>query len=234
MRTNLARNRLVFKQYYIQPWLYNKVEEKKIIADDFGIETLSDTELNEKKLDFEREAIPHMKLLYNYALKISSDRLDADDLFQDTYLRAFRFFHKFEKGSNCKAWLFRIMKNCYINKYRKDKKRSSTVDIDEVQNFYDSIRKDVVEPHDLEFEIYSKLFDDEITTALESLKDDYKTVLILCDLEGLSYEEIAEFIGCPVGTVRSRLFRGRKLLQQKLYQYAISRGFATDNSFSNN
>ena len=233
MRTNLAKSNTAYKQYYVRPLSY-KAEESKIIDDDFSIEKQTSAEMIKKKQDFEAEALPHMELLYNYAKKISADRPDADDLFQDTYLRAFRLFHKFEKGSNCKAWLFRIMKNCFINKYRKDKKKLGTVDIDDIQNFYDSIRRDVVAPHDLEFEIYSKLFDDEMTVALESLKDDYKTVLILCDIEGLSYEEIAEFIDCPVGTVRSRLFRGRKLLQEKLYQYALSRGYTTDNSFSSN
>jgi RNA polymerase sigma-70 factor (ECF subfamily) len=233
MRANPARNRLVFKQYYVQPWLY-KVEEKKNIADNFEIENVSDVELSNRKSDFEREAIPHMKLLYNYAMKISGDRLDADDLIQETYLRAYRFYHTFKKGTNCKAWLYRIMKNCYINKYRKDKKEPSMVDYDEIPNFYDSIRKDAVAINNLEFEIYSKLFDDELTSALSSLKDEYKTVLILCDLEGLSYEEIAEFLNIPVGTVRSRIFRSRKILQQKLYRYALSRGFTSDNSFSNN
>ncbi len=200
---------------------YSEIEEGKL-------EDLSPGELEERKRSFAEEAEPHMKLLYNYALRMTGDQLDADDLLQDTYLRAFRFFHKFEKGTNCKAWLFRIMKNCYINKYRKNKKEPTKVDYEDVQNFYDSIKDEVVDPNDLEFKVYSNLLDDELMTALNSLQDDYKTVVILCDLEGLSYEEIAEFLECPIGTVRSRLHRGRKILQKKLTDYAKSRGYQVE------
>jgi RNA polymerase sigma-70 factor (ECF subfamily) len=185
-------------------------------------------ELELRKKSFNEEAIPHMKLLYNYALRMTGDQLDADDLLQDTYMRAFRFFHKFEKGTNCKAWLFRIMKNCYINKYRKHKKEPAKVDYEDVQNFYDSIRAEVVDPNDLERKVYSNLLDDDLMNALNSLQDDYKTVVILCDLEGLSYEEISEFLDCPIGTVRSRLHRGRKILQKKLTDYARSRGYEVE------
>ena len=203
-------------------------------SDDFSefedgkLEDLSPADLEERKRNFELEAIPHMKLLYNYALRMTGDQLEADDLLQDTYLRAFRFFHKFEKGTNCKAWLFRIMKNCYINKYRKNKKEPAKVDYEDVQNFYDSIRSEVVDPNDLEFKVFSNLLDDDLMNALNSLQDDYKTVVILCDLEGLSYEEIAEFLDCPIGTVRSRLHRGRKILQKKLVEYAKSRGYKVE------
>ncbi|MGH2574371.1 MAG: sigma-70 family RNA polymerase sigma factor [Ignavibacteria bacterium] len=192
------------------------------------LEDLPESELIQRKKDFEREALPHMKLLYNYALRMSGDQLDADDLLQDTYMRAFKFFHKFEKGTNCKAWLFRIMKNCYINKYRKNKKEPVKVDYEDVQNFYDSIRAEVVDPNDLEHKVYSNLLDDDVMNALSSLQDDYKTVVILCDLEGLSYEEIAEFLDCPIGTVRSRLHRGRKILQKKLTDYARARGYTIE------
>lgn len=169
-------------------------------AEDNPLDKLNPAELDTRKKDFEKEAVPHMKILYNYALRMAGDQLEADDLVQDTYMRAFRFFHKFERGTNCKAWLFRIMKNCYINKYRKNKKEPSKVDYEDVQNFYDSIRDDVVDPNDLEHKVFSNLLDDEMMNALNSLQDDYKTVVILCDLEGLSYEEIAEFLDVPIGT----------------------------------
>ncbi len=197
-------------------------------GEDNPLDKLSPQELEARKRDFEKEAIPHMKILFNYALRMSGDQLEADDLVQDTYMRAFRFFHKFERGTNCKAWLFRIMKNCYINKYRKNKKEPSKVDYEDVQNFYDSIRDDVVDPNDLEHKVFSNLLDDEMMNALNSLQDDYKTVVILCDLEGLSYEEIAEFLDVPIGTVRSRLHRGRKILQKKLQDYAKSRGYSVE------
>ena len=197
-------------------------------GEDNPLDKLTPAELEARKRDFETEAVPHMKILYNYALRMSGDQLEADDLVQDTYMRAFRFFHKFERGTNCKAWLFRIMKNCYINKYRKNKKEPSKVDYEDVQNFYDSIRDDVVDPNDLEHKVFSNLLDDEMMSALNSLQDDYKTVVILCDLEGLSYEEIAEFLDVPIGTVRSRLHRGRKILQKKLQDYARSRGYSVE------
>ena len=196
--------------------------------EDAKLEGLSERDLKKRKEDFDREAMPHMKLLYNYALRMSGDREDADDLVQDTYMRAFKFFHKFEKGTNCKAWLFRIMKNCYINRYRKNKKEPPKVDYEDVQNFYDSIRSELVDPNDLEQKVFANLLDDDVMNALNSLQDDYKTVVILCDLEGLSYDEISEFLDCPIGTVRSRLHRGRKILQNKLTEYAKDKGHAVE------
>lgn len=188
-------------------------------------EEVSEEQLAKRRSEFEKEAMPHMNLLQNYAFRMLGNRLDADDLVQETYLRAFRFFDKFEKGTNCKAWLFRIMKNLFINKYRKRQKEPGTVDYDEIENFYDTIKSDRVETNDLQEKMFSNLLDDDVTNALNSLQDDFKTVVILCDLEGLSYEEIAEFVQCPIGTVRSRLHRGRKLLQQKLLEYARERGY---------
>jgi RNA polymerase sigma-70 factor (ECF subfamily) len=177
------------------------------------------------KEEFEKEAMPHMNLLHNYAFKMTGNELDADDLVQDTYLRAFRFFHKFEKGTNCKAWLFRIMKNLFINDYRKNQKQPNKVDYDEIENFFEIIKSDKLDSNDLQEKVFSNLLDDELTEALNSMQDDFKTVVILCDIEGLSYEEIADFVKCPIGTVRSRLHRGRKMLQQKLLEYAKTRGY---------
>jgi RNA polymerase sigma-70 factor, ECF subfamily len=186
---------------------------------------LSDEELLIQKEEFEREAMPHMSLLHNYAYKMTGNELDADDLVQDTYLRAYRFFHKFEKGTNCKAWLFRIMKNLFINNYRKNQKQPNKVDYDEIENFFETIKSDKLDSNDLQEKVFANLLDDELTRALNSMQDDFKTVVILCDIEGLSYEEIADFVQCPIGTVRSRLHRGRKMLQQKLLSYAKKRGY---------
>ncbi|MBP9095921.1 MAG: sigma-70 family RNA polymerase sigma factor [Ignavibacteria bacterium] len=191
---------------------------------------LSKEELQKLREEFNKEAMPHMKLLHNYAYRMTNNQLDADDLVQETYLRAFRFFHKFERGTNCKAWLFRIMKNLYINNYRKAQKEPGKVDYEEVENFFDSIRSEKIDSNDLQQKVFSNLLDDELLIALNSLQDDFKTVVILCDLEGLSYEEIAEFLNCPVGTVRSRLHRGRKLLQMKLADYARNKGYDVDNN----
>jgi RNA polymerase sigma-70 factor (ECF subfamily) len=181
-----------------------------------------------KQEEFEREALPHMDLLYNYALRMTGNPDDADDLVQETYLKAFRFWDKYEKGTNIRAWLFRIMKNSYINRYRKETKEPDTVDYEEVQNFYNTIRAESADPNDLQEKIFGGLLEDEVARALESLPEDFRTVVILCDIEGLSYEEIAEFVDCPIGTVRSRLHRGRKMLQAKLHAYAKNRGYIPD------
>jgi RNA polymerase sigma-70 factor, ECF subfamily len=180
---------------------------------------------NQLYADFEREAIPHMDALYNFALKMTGDSDDADDLVQETFLKAFRFFDKFEKGTNCKAWLFRIMKNTYINNYRKNSKEPDKVDYDEVENFYENIKASSTDSAHLAKEIYDNLLDDEISGAISSLPEDFRTVIILCDIEGLTYDEIADFIDCPVGTVRSRLHRARKMLFTKLYDYADDKGY---------
>lgn len=178
-----------------------------------------------KQREFEREALPHMDVLYNFALRTTGNADDAQDLLQETYLKAFRFWDKYEKGTNIRAWMFRIMKNSYINRYRKETKEPDKVDYEDIENFYNSIRADHTDSNDLQEKIFSGLLGDEVARALESIPEDFRTVVILCDIEGLTYEEIAEFIECPIGTVRSRLHRGRKLLQAKLMEYAKSQGY---------
>lgn len=184
---------------------------------------------DDKKLheEFEREAVPHMDSLYNYALKMTGDSDDASDLIQETYLKAFRFWDKFEKGTNCKAWLFRIMKNTYINTYRKETKEPDKVDYEDIENFYENIKPSSTDSAHLEKDIYDNLLDDELSGAISSLPEDFRTVVILCDIEGYTYDEIAEFIDCPVGTVRSRLHRARKMLFTKLHKYAADKGYVT-------
>lgn len=190
----------------------------------FGI-VVPDEKQRQLYEDFEREAIPHMDALFNFALKMTGDSDEADDLVQETYLKAFRFFDKFEKGTNCKAWLFRIMKNTYINKYRKETKEPDKVDYEEVENFYENVKPSSTDSAHLEKDIFDNLLDDELSEAINSLPDDFKTVVILCDIEGFTYEEIADFIDVPVGTVRSRLHRARKMLFTKLQKYASERGY---------
>ncbi len=175
--------------------------------------------------EFEREAIPHSDILYNYALRMTGNADDARDLLQETFLKAFRFWDKYEKGTNVRAWLFRIMKNTYINVYRKAVKEPDTVDYNDIQNFYNVIRESSADANDLQEKLFGHLLDDDVTKALEALPEEFRTVVILCDIEGLTYEEIAEFVECPVGTVRSRLHRGRKLLYANLFEYAKKRGF---------
>ncbi|PLX28625.1 MAG: RNA polymerase subunit sigma [Ignavibacteria bacterium] len=181
--------------------------------------------LRKRHLDFEREALPHMDALYHFALRMTSDPDEANDLLQETYLKAYRFFDKFEQGTNCKAWLFRIMKNSFINIYRRTSKEPDKVDYNDVEEFYHSIRAQSTDPNDLEERIFSNILDDDVSTALENLPEEFRTVVILCDIEGFTYEEIADFVECPIGTVRSRLHRGRKMLRATLFDYATQRGF---------
>lgn len=175
--------------------------------------------------DFEKEAIPHMDTLFNFALRMTGDSDEADDLVQETYLKAFRFFDKFERGTNCKAWLFRIMKNTYINSYRKTSREPDKIDYEEVENFYENIKPSSTDSAHLEKEMYDNLLDDELSNAIASLPEDFRTVIILCDIEGFTYDEIADFVDVPVGTVRSRLHRARKMLFANLYEYAADKGY---------
>lgn len=190
------------------------------------------TELNTEELtkqeDFEVEMLPHLDALYNFALRLSSDPNDAEDLVQDTVVKAYRFFNSYEKGTNAKAWLFRILKNSYINKYRKESKQPYKVDYDEVSSFYESIRSERTDTSDLEQLLFRELLDDDITDALENLPEDFRTVVLLCDVENFTYEEIANMLDVPIGTIRSRLHRGRNLLRSELLDYAEKRGYNPD------
>ncbi len=177
-----------------------------------------------KQEDFQNEALPHSDILYNYALRTTGNQDDARDLLQETFLKAYRFWDKYEKGTNVRAWLFRIMKNSYINRYRKESKEPDKVDYGDVENFYNSIRAEYKDTNDLQEKLFGNLLGDEVAKALASIPEDFRTVVILCDIEGLTYEEIAEFIDRPIGTVRSRLHRGRKLLQAQLFEYAKKQG----------
>ncbi len=179
----------------------------------------------QKHEEFQSEAIPHMDILFNYALRLTGNPEDANDLLQETFLKAYRFWDKFEKGTNCRAWLFRIMRNSYINRYRKAVKTPEHVDYDEIKEFYNTIREQSTDANDLSERLYGQLLDDQITTAITGLPEEFRTVVILCDIEGFTYEEAAEFVDCPIGTIRSRLHRGRKLLRDKLFKYAHERGF---------
>ncbi len=191
------------------------------------MQIMAATKKSDRHREFEREALPHTDLLYNYALRMTNNSADADDLLQETFLKAYRFWDKYEPGTNIRAWLFRIMKNSYINRYRKETKEPTTVDYDEVENFYAAVKDRTTEPNDLQETLYGNLLDDDVASAVADLPEDFRTVVILCDIEGLSYEEIAEFVDIPLGTVRSRLHRGRKLLRGKLLDYARKRGYVS-------
>jgi RNA polymerase sigma-70 factor (ECF subfamily) len=180
-----------------------------------------------KRQEFEAEAMPHMQALYNFALRLCRDSEDAADLVQETFLKAFRFFDKFERGTNCKAWLFRILKNSYINRYRKTSKEPDVVGYDVVEDFYETIRDPNIAASAPEEEVFSNAMDDVVARAIEELPEEFRTVIILCDIEEFTYEEIADFVDCPIGTVRSRLHRARKMLASRLYDYARERGYGS-------
>lgn len=182
----------------------------------------------QKQEDFEDEIIPHLDAMYNFALRLTSDPSDAEDLVQDTIVKAYRFFSSYEKGTNAKAWLFRILKNSYINNYRKKSKQPNQVDYDEVSTFYETIRAERTDTSDLEDKMFRDLIDDDISQALEELPEDFRTVVLLCDVEGFTYEEIANMLDVPIGTIRSRLHRGRNLLKAQLQEYAEKRGYQPD------
>lgn len=190
---------------------------------------IEDLELKKKYDDFESEAIPNFPALKSFALKMTNDIDEADDLVQDTMLKAFRFWDKFEKGTNCKAWLFQIMKNSFINNYRKFSKEPNMVDYDDIQNFYETIKSDDVKTQHYQNDAFSDILDDEIVNALSKLPDDFRTIVFLSDIEGYTYDEIADFMDCPIGTVRSRLHRARKMLYSMLYNYAHDKGLVNSN-----
>ena len=180
---------------------------------------------NIKEEDFTNETLPHENALYNYALKISGNTDDAQDLVQETYYKAYRHFDKFQSGTNSKAWMFMILKNTFINDYRKSKREPYKLDYEQIQNFYKNVKSDRSEENNLDKEFYNDLFDDELTEAIDQLPTKMREVFLLCDLEGYSYEETAELVDCPIGTVRSRLHRARHMLQEILFDYAKEKGF---------
>lgn len=181
--------------------------------------------LSEKNEIFNNEFLPHINSMYNFGFRLTFDQDDAKDLVQDTYLKAYRFIESFQKGTNAKAWLFRILKNSFINDYRKKTKEPSKVDYQEVETYYNSEDVDRQITPDLRVESLKDMIGDEISNALNSLDVDFRTVIILCDLEGFKYEEMAKILDIPIGTVRSRLHRARNLLKEKLSEYAKSMGY---------
>lgn len=179
-----------------------------------------------KKVEvFENEFMPHIDSMYNFAYRLTFDEDEAKDLVQDTYMKAFRFINSFLEGTNAKAWLYRILKNSFINDYRKKSKQPSKVDYQEVEQYYNSEDTPREATVDLRIEATKDMIGDEITNALNSLAVDFRTVIILCDLEGFTYEEMAKILDIPIGTVRSRLHRARNLMREKLGSYALSMGY---------
>ncbi len=180
---------------------------------------------------FSELAMPFMGPLYSAALRMTRNPADAEDLVQETYLRAYRAFDSFQEGTNLKAWLYRILTNTFINQYRAAKRRPEQSDIEDVEDLYLYRRlgglEAAVAGRSPEAEVLEGIPDAEVKEALESLPEQFRMAVLLADVEGFAYKEIAEILDIPIGTVMSRLHRGRKQLQKRLWDYAVERGLAT-------
>ncbi|MPZ73208.1 MAG: sigma-70 family RNA polymerase sigma factor [Nitriliruptorales bacterium] len=183
---------------------------------------------DERREQFARDALPYLDQLYSAALRYTRNPTDAEDLVQEAYVKAYSAFHQFQPGTNLRAWLYRILTNTYINSYRKQQRQPVQVSADGEWDsnegefsLYDRISQATHAP--AEVEVLRRLADEEIKEALASLPENFRMAVYLADVEGFSYAEIAEIMGTPIGTVMSRLHRGRAALHRALYEYAVER-----------
>ncbi len=171
---------------------------------------------------FESEALPHLDTVYRVALRLARDESQAEDLTQDTMLKAYRSWHQFKSGTNARAWLITILRHTFINQYRKTQRAGPTVDVDQIETYTVFHQVQEIDP---EGSFFKQIVDDEVLKAVDRLPDEFRETLVLSDIEQMSYAEIAEITGAPVGTVKSRLFRARQALQKELYDYAVEMGY---------
>ncbi|KRP10165.1 MAG: RNA polymerase subunit sigma [Sphingobacteriales bacterium BACL12 MAG-120813-bin55] len=191
----------------------------------FGTVNIEHSDKRRKDILFEQELFPLMDALYNFAFHLTYNEDDANDLVQETFLKAYRFIDSYQEGTNAKAWLFKILKNAFINDYRKKTRQPTRVDYEDFSGYNDADEDSTTTYVDLRQEMFSGLIGDEVTRALNELPVDFRTVILLCDVEDFSYEEIASIINIPIGTVRSRLHRARNILKEKLRKYAADEGY---------
>lgn len=181
--------------------------------------------------DFAKDAMQYAPQLYSAAMRLTRNSADAEDLVQDTYLRAWRSFGTFQEGTNLRAWLYRILTNSFINKYRAKQRRPSETGLDNIEDLYLYKRLGSLEAalgnRSAEETMFDLFTDDEVKTALEELPENFRLPVLLADVEGFAYKEIAEMLEIPVGTVMSRLHRGRKAMHKLLYDFASERGLLT-------
>ncbi|MEM9034624.1 MAG: sigma-70 family RNA polymerase sigma factor [Actinomycetota bacterium] len=182
--------------------------------------------------DFSEQAMPFADALYSSALRMTRNPADAEDLLQETFLRAYRGFGGFTEGTNLKAWLFRILTNTYINRYRAKQRRPDETDLDEGEDFYLYRRLGGLEAahasRSAEDEVLDLFSEAEVKAAVEELPEQYRITVLLADVEGFAYKEVAEILDIPIGTVMSRLHRGRRRLQERLYEFASRRGLTAE------
>jgi RNA polymerase sigma-70 factor (ECF subfamily) len=178
--------------------------------------------------EFLADAMQYSPQLFSSAVRMTRNRSDAEDLVQETFLKGWRSFHTFQEGTNLRAWLFRIMTNTYINKYNAKQRRPFETELDEVEELFLYRRMGAVDQSQIapsaEDQMLNLFTDDEVKKSLEELPEQFLLPVLLSDVEGFSYKEIAEMLETPIGTVMSRLHRGRKLMQKRLYDYALERG----------
>ncbi|MEY3557311.1 MAG: polymerase subfamily sigma factor [Actinomycetota bacterium] len=184
------------------------------------------------KEQFTSDAMQYAPQLFSTALRMTRNRSDAEDLVQETYVKGWRSFHTFQEGTNLRAWLFRIMTNTYINKYNAQKRKGTEVELDDVEELFLYKRLGSIDQSQLsssaEDQMLDLFTDDEVKNALESLPEDFRVPVLLSDVDGFAYKEIAEMLEIPIGTVMSRLHRGRKAIQKMLYEYARERGLIAE------
>jgi RNA polymerase sigma-70 factor (ECF subfamily) len=176
----------------------------------------------ERRAGFEREALVHLDTLYRVALRLTGNAADAEDLVQETMLRAYRSWDRFTLGTNAKGWLLTILRHLFINEYRRRRRHPEPIDLDTIEPF--AVFEDIQE-EDPQGAFFDRIVDDEVLRAVDQLPEAFREAVMLSDVEGLSYEEIAKVMEVPVGTVKSRLYRGRRMLQGKLLDYAVSMGY---------
>ena len=182
-----------------------------------------------RRAEFEEVTLPHMPRLFQFARRLAGTQQEAEDIVQETYLRAWRFFHRFEAGTNARAWLYRILHNVFLNARKPGRNREVAMPDEEGMDdflLYNNLVREGgwKDPMELSPKKFDNLFGDEVTRALDRLPDVYRFPLLLCDVEGMSYETIARVLAIPGGTVRSRIFRGRAVLQKDLVAYARRQG----------
>jgi RNA polymerase sigma-70 factor (ECF subfamily) len=185
-----------------------------------------------KGWDFEAAAMPFVDSLYNTAFRMTRNAEDAEDLVQESYLKAYKYYDKFQEGTNFKAWLFKILKNTFINNYRRRQQRPPQSDFAEIEDSFetqvsDEVKRRIKSPEE---QLLEDVLDEDVQRALDELPTDYRMAVVLADLEGFSYKEIAEILELPVGTVMSRLYRGRKLLEESMLHYARDHGYLRQNA----
>ena len=177
---------------------------------------------DDRRSSYEREALVHLDTLYRVALRLTGNAADAEDLVQETMLRAYRSWDTFTLGTNAKGWLLTILRNLFINEYRRKRRHPETVDLDTIEPF--AVFPEV-QDEDPQGAFFDRIVDDQVLRAIDQLPEAFRETLVLSDVEGMSYQEIAGILEIPVGTVKSRLFRARHLLQAKLYDYAVEMGY---------